>query len=100
MKKILGLSFGRNMSNTEVMVKQALLACKEAGHEIQFLNVNKLKIDDCTGCIGCVVSMIMGIDIVDTYEYYGAMAYNNVVGNQPVMDRMTELGKHVAEAVA
>ena len=211
MKKILGLSFGRNMSNTEVMVKQALLACKEAGHEIRFINVNKLKIDDCTGCIGCVVSMIMGksgachlkdefhilddalmecdglivgcptfemgptgtyrtvcdrcgpshdlsfrkvaieeglaagkdpatlpdqrclkprvgalfsvggamtknwlaftlptmyalpmtmgIDIVDTYEYYGAMAYNNVVGNQPVMDRMTELGKHVAEAV-
>ena len=39
------------------------------------------------------------MDIVDTYEYFGAMAYNHVVGNQPVMDRMWEMGKHVAEAV-
>jgi len=212
MKKVLGLSFGRKMSNCEVMVKHALNACKEAGHEVQFIRVNDLDIKDCTGCIGCVVGMIMGkrgdcvlkdefhildeaimesdaiifgcptfemtptgtfktvcdrigpshdisfrkvaieeglaagktpdqlpdmrslkprvgaffsvggamtknwlafmlptmyalpmsmgIDIVDTYEYHGSMAYNHVVGNPPVMDRMWEMGKHVAEAMA
>ncbi len=211
MKKVLGLSFGRKMSNTEVMVKHALDACKDAGHEVQFIRVNDLDLKDCTGCIACTVGMIQGkkggcvlkdnfhiideamaecdaviygcptfemtptgtfktlcdrmgpshdisfrkvaieeglaagkspdelpdqrclkprvgaffsvggamtknwlsfmlptmycltmssgIDIVDTYEYYGAMAYNHVVGNQPVMDRMYEMGKHVAEAV-
>ena len=211
MKKILGLSFGRKMSNCEVMVKQALNACREAGHEVRFIRVNDLHIEDCTGCIACVVGMIrggkggchlkddfhilddalmecdglifgcptfemaptgtfrtvcdragpshdisfrkvaieeglaagkdpatlpdqrclkprvaaffsvggamtknwlafmlptmyalpmtMGIDVVDTYEYFGAMAYNNVVGNPPVMERMTEMGRHVAEAV-
>ena len=211
MKKVLGLSFGRKMSNTEVMVKQALNACRDAGHEVRFIRVEDLDIKDCTGCIACVLGMIRGgkggchlkddfhiidealmecdaliagcptyemgptgtyrtvcdragpshdisfrkvaieeglaagkapsalpdqrslkprvgalfsvggamtknwtvftvptmfalpmstgIDIVDTYEYYGAMAYNHVVGNQGVMDRMYEMGKHVAEAV-
>lgn len=211
MKKILGLSFGRKMGNTEVMVKHALDACRQAGHEVRFIRVNDLDIKDCTGCIACVVGMMMGkkggcvlqdefhildealmecdgvifgsptfemtptgtfktvcdrigpshdisfrkvaieeglaagkspdqlpdarclkprvgaffsvggamtqnwlsfmlptmycfpmsqgIDIVDTYEYYGAMAYNHVVGNQPVMDRIYEMGRHVAQAV-
>ena len=210
-KKILGLSFGRKMKNCEVMVKQALLACKEAGHEIQFINVNDLDIKDCTGCISCVVSMCMGksgkchlkddchilddaimeadgliiacptfemgpsgtyrtvcdrfgpshdlsfrkvgieeglaagkdpatlpdmrslkkrvaalisvggamtknwtvftlptmyalpmtmgIDVVDTYEYWGAMATYSVVGRADVMERMTKLGRNIAEAV-
>ena len=212
MKNILGLSFGRKMSNTEIMVKEALNACKEAGHNVRFIRVNDLDIKDCTGCIACVVGMIrggrgrcvlkdefhilddaimdcdglivgcptfemtptgtfktvcdrvgpshdlsfrkeaiiegtaagkspdklpdprclkprvgaffsvggamtknwlafmlptmyalpmsLGIDIVDTYEYHGAMAHYHVVGNQPVMDRMYEMGRHVAEAVA
>lgn len=56
--KVLGLSFGRNMSNCEVMTKEVLLKCKEQGHEIQFINVNKLDIKHCTGCIACVISMI------------------------------------------
>ena len=59
-KKILGLSFGRKMSNTEVMVKHALMACQEAGHDVRFIRVNDLDIKDCTGCIACVVGMIMG----------------------------------------
>lgn len=211
MKKVLGLSFGRKMSNTEVMLKQALQVCKDAGHEIQFIRVNDLDIKDCTGCIACVLGMIrggkggcvlkddchiiddaimecdalifgcptfemtptgtfktvcdrlgpshdlsfrkvaieeglaagkapatlpdqrclkprvgaffsvggamtknwlsfmlptmycltmsMGIDVVDTFEYHGAMAHYHVVGNQPVMDRMTEMGKHVVDAL-
>ncbi len=212
MSKVLGLSFGRKMSNCEVMVKQALMTCQEAGHEIRFIRVNDLDLKDCTGCIACVLGMIrggkggcvlkddchiiddaimdcdalifgcptfemtptgtfktlcdrlgpshdlsfrkvaieeglaagkdpdklpdqrclkprvgaffsvggamtknwlafmlptmycltlsMGIDVVDTYEYHGAMAHYHVVGNQPVMDRMTEMGKHVVDALA
>ena len=211
MSNVLGLSFGRKMSNCEVMVKHALNACREAGHEVRFIRVNDLDIKDCTGCIACTVGMIMGkrgdcvlkddlpileeailecdaviygcptfemtptgtfktvcdrlgpshdvsfrktaieeglaagkspdqlpdarslkprvgaffsvggamtknwlsfmlptmycfsmsqgIDIVDTFEYYGAMAYNHVVGNQPMMDRSWEMGKHVADAL-
>ncbi len=54
---VLGLSFGRNMSNCDVMTKDILLKCKEAGHNVNFINVNKLTIKPCTGCIACVVSM-------------------------------------------
>ncbi len=212
MSRVLGLSFGRKMSNCEVMVKHALNACKEAGHEVRFIRVNDLDIKDCTGCIACTVGMIagrrgdcvlkddlpileeailecdavlygcptfemtptgtfktvcdrlgpshdvsfrkaaieeglaagkspdqlpdarslkprvgaffavggamtrnwlsfmlptmycfsmsQGIDIVDTFEYYGAMAYNHVVGNRPMMDRSWEMGKHVADALS
>lgn len=212
MKKVLGLSFGRKMSNCDVMVKNALMACEQAGCEVRFIRVDELDIKDCTGCIACVVGMVsgrgkgdcvlkddfhildeaimesdalivasptyvlsptgkfktvcdrigpshditfrqsaydgglaagkpldklpdersfkprvgaliavggamtknwlafmlptmyeitmsMGIDVVDMYEYHGAMAFEHVVGNRPVMDRMTTLGQNIAEAV-
>ncbi len=41
----------------------------------------------------------LGIDVVDTVEYYGAMAYENVVGNQKMMDRMTKVGEHILESL-
>lgn len=58
--KVLGLSFGRKMMNCDIMIKEALTVCKEAGHEIKFMNVNNYDIKPCTGCIACTVSMIMG----------------------------------------
>ena len=212
MKKVLGLSFGRKMSNCDVMIKNALMACESAGCEVRFIRVDELDIKDCTGCIACVVGMVsgrgkgdcvlkddfhildeaimesdalivasptyvlsptgkfktvcdrigpshditfrqasydgglaagkpldkmpdersfkprvgalvsvggamtknwlafmlptmyeitmsMGIDVIDMYEYHGAMAFEHVVGNQPVMDRMTKLGHNIADAV-
>lgn len=33
MGKVLAMSFGRKMSNTDVMLKEILLKCQEAGHE-------------------------------------------------------------------
>lgn len=211
-KKVLGISFGRKMSNTEVMIKHALLQCEEAGCEIKFIRADALDIHICTGCISCVVGMItgrgkggcplkddfhileeaimeadgiivgspvyetsptgnfkvvcdrlgpshditfrkacydeglaagkdksqlpdersfkkrvaalvsvggavtknwlamaepimyefpmsMGMDVIDKYQYYGAMKHEHVLGNQPVMDRMTKLGKNIAQAV-
>ena len=211
-KKVVGISFGRKMSNTEVMIKHALLQCQEAGCEIQFIRADDLDIHICTGCISCVIgltsgrgkgncclkddfhiidealmecdallvgspvyemeptgnfkvvcdrigpshditfrktayeaglaagkdkselpdersfkkrvgalitvggamtenwlalslpsmyafTMSMGIDIVDTYKYYGAMAHEHVLGNEKVMERMTALGTHIVEAL-
>lgn len=213
MSKVLGISFGRKMQNCDVMVKQALMACKEAGHDIRFIRANDLDIRDCTGCIACVVGMMsgrgrgecvikddfhildeaimeadaviygcptyemmptgtfktvcdrigpshditfrkvaieeglaagkpadqlpdtrslkprvaaffsvggavtknwlafmlptmyclsfpLGIDVIDTFEYDGAMRFNHVVGNEKVMDRMTQMGRHIADALA
>lgn len=213
MKKVVGISFGRRMGNTEVMIKQALLECEKSGFEIQFIRADDLDIHICTGCISCVVgltsgngkgncvihddfhiidealmecdalivgspvyemepngnfkivcdrigpshditfrksaydeglkagknitqlpdkrsfkkrvgalitvggamtenwlalslpsmyafTMSMGIDIIDTYKYVGAMAYEHVLGNDPVMNRMSSLGKHIVDALS
>ena len=59
-KKVLGISFGRKMGNTEVMIKQALLECEEAGFDIKFIRADDLNIHICTGCMSCVVGMISG----------------------------------------
>lgn len=211
-KKVLGISFGRKMGNTEVMIKEALMQCQKAGCDIRFIQADALDIKICTGCISCVVGMVsgrgkggcpikddmhildealmecdavivgsptyvlsptgrfktvcdrlgpshdisfrlearrdgeaagkqeealpdarsfkkrvgalisvggamtknwlsfmlptmyeftmsMGIDVIDTYEYHGAMAHEHVIGNDAVMARMESLGQHIAEAV-
>ena len=59
-KKVVGFSFGRKMSNTEVMIKEALLVCEKAGMEIQFLRCDDLNIHICTGCCSCVAGLMMG----------------------------------------
>lgn len=210
-KKVLGISFGRKMSNTEVMIKTALMECEKAGAEVKFIRADDLNIQDCTGCIACVIGLLqggsgkchlkdemhiidealmecdavivgsptyvlsptgkfktvcdrlgpshdiafrteakktgikmgknpeqlpdersfkkrvaalitvggamtqnwlsfamptmyeftmsMGIDVIDKYEYFGAMAHEHVVGNQEVIDRMVKVGQNVAEAL-
>lgn len=60
MSKVVGFSWGRKMSNTEVMIKEALLKCQEAGHEIQFIRPDDLDIKPCTGCTACVVGIMSG----------------------------------------
>ncbi|MGB4661663.1 MAG: flavodoxin family protein, partial [Mobilitalea sp.] len=59
-KKVVGFSFGRKLSNTEVMIKEALLECEKAGYEIQFVRCDDLNIHICTGCCACVGGMISG----------------------------------------
>lgn len=60
MSKVLALSFGRKMSNTDVMLKEVLLKCQEAGHEIKFLRPDDMNIHPCTGCCACVVGIMSG----------------------------------------
>ena len=60
MSKVLALSFGRKMSNTDVMLKHVLLKCQEAGHEVRFLRPDDYDIKPCTGCCACVVGIMSG----------------------------------------
>lgn len=59
-KKVLGISFGRKMMNTDVMIKAALMECEKAGCDVQFIRADDLDIRPCTGCISCVVGMTTG----------------------------------------
>ncbi len=212
-KMVLGVSFGRKMGNTDVMIKTALMECEKAGYAVRFIRADDLDIRPCTGCISCVVGMTtgrgkggcpiqddfhildealmacdavivgsptyvlsptgrfktvcdrigpshditfrkatydeglaagkpaeqlpdtrsfkkrvgalvsvggamtknwlsfmlptmyefamsMGIDVIDMHEYHGAMAFEHVLGNTAQMERMRQVGRHIAEALA
>lgn len=60
MGKVLALSYGRKMSNTDVMLKEMLMKCEEAGHEVKFIRPDDLDIKPCTGCTACVVGIMSG----------------------------------------
>lgn len=211
-KKVLGISFGRKMGNTDTMIKAALMECEKEGHEVELIRADDLEIKACTGCISCVVGMTtgrgkgdcpikddfhiidealmecdavivgsptyvlsptgrfktvcdrigpshditfrkaafvdgikagkdisdlpdersfkprigallsvggamtknwlafmlptmyeftmsMGIDVIDMHEYYGAMAYEHVLGNEKEMERARVIGKNIADAL-
>ena len=59
-KKVLGISFGRKLSNCDIMVKHALMECEKSGCETAFIRADDLNISNCTGCIGCVIGLITG----------------------------------------
>lgn len=52
--KLLGLCAGRKMGNSEILLKEALMAAKEElGIEVALLRLHDLKIKPCIGCISC-----------------------------------------------
>jgi len=55
--KVLGICAGRHGGNTEILVKEALLACQEAGAEVKMINLFDYHIEHCIGCEGCTVQM-------------------------------------------
>ena len=61
---ILGLSFGRKMGNTDILVKEALYGAKEGvpDAKVKFINTNRLKIDRCIGCGACSTNLERGKD--------------------------------------
>lgn len=59
-KKVLGISFGRRMSNCDVLVKHILMECEKAGCEVAFLRADDLEVANCTGCIACTVGTMTG----------------------------------------
>ena len=59
-KKVLGISFGRKMSNCDIMVKQALMECEKNGCEVAFIRADDLNVSNCTGCIACTIGLMTG----------------------------------------
>lgn len=55
--KVLGLSFGRRNSNTEIFVKEALMGAKDSGAEVELVRMQDLTLKPCTGCNACVVNL-------------------------------------------
>ncbi len=52
--KLLGLSAGRKMGNSEVLLKEALMGAEELGIDVEMLRLHDLHIKPCTGCTACV----------------------------------------------
>ena len=61
--KIMGITAGRKNSNSEILLKEALMACEEAGAEITMINLRDYNILDCTGCTSCTKGMSQGKNV-------------------------------------
>ena len=55
--KVLGISCGRRLSNTEILVKEALMGAEEAGAEVEIIRLQDLELKPCTGCNSCVIDL-------------------------------------------
>lgn len=51
--KILAISMGRHDHNSDIVAKHALMAARDAGAEVKFVNTMKMTIGHCTGCGAC-----------------------------------------------
>ncbi len=58
--RAMGITCGRKGGNSEVLLKEALLACQEQGAEVSFINLHDFKINPCTGCEGCTINTMKG----------------------------------------
>ena len=56
-KRVIGLVAGRHNGNSEILVKEALMACEEAGMECLLINLFDYHIIPCSGCEGCTMQM-------------------------------------------
>jgi len=55
--KVLGLACGRKLSNTEILIKEALMGAEEMGAEVELVRLLDLNIKPCTGCNSCVIDL-------------------------------------------
>ncbi|EOQ40093.1 flavodoxin family protein [Butyricicoccus pullicaecorum] len=63
MYKVMGITAGRKNSNSEILLKEALMACEEAGAEVTMINLRDYNILDCTGCTACTKGMSQGKNV-------------------------------------
>lgn len=56
----MGITAGRKNSNSEILLKEALLYCQEARAEVTMINLRDYNIIDCTGCTVCAHGMSQG----------------------------------------
>ena len=52
--KVLGITTGRRFGNSEVLLRYALRAIKEVGHEVELIRLQDYRINPCTGCVSCM----------------------------------------------
>lgn len=45
-------------------------------------------------------TLSMGMDVIDNVKYFGAMEYDNILGNKKYLDRCKRAGKNMVEALA
>jgi multimeric flavodoxin WrbA len=58
--KLLGLSAGRELANSEILLREALGAARETGVEVSLMRLHDLYIKPCTGCVKCTESLMQG----------------------------------------
>ncbi len=58
--QVMGVTAGRKNSNSEILLKEALLVCQEMGAEVRMINLKDYNIIDCNGCTSCTMGMSMG----------------------------------------
>lgn len=66
--KVMGITAGRKNSNSEILLKEALMACEEAGAEITMINLRDYNILDCSGCTTCTKGMSQGKNVGCIYD--------------------------------
>lgn len=57
--KILGISAGRPMGNSEILAKLALKGAEAAGCEVEFIRLQDYHVAPCTGCEVCMSRKVM-----------------------------------------
>lgn len=57
---VMGVSAGRKNSNSEILLKESLLACEAKGATVTMINLRDYHILDCTGCTACTHGMSQG----------------------------------------
>lgn len=73
--KVMAICAGRHGGNGEALAKEALCAVREAGGEVELINLFDYNILPCTGCEGCTMQMgKMGAGLQK--EYHGCVLKN------------------------
>lgn len=57
--KILGISAGRRMGNSEILLKMALKGAEAAGCEVELIRLQDFEIKPCVGCELCIKSKVI-----------------------------------------
>jgi len=58
--RILGITAGRKMGNTEILLREALGEAQQMGAEVEMANLHDFNIKPCNGCEGCTMKVTRG----------------------------------------
>ena len=78
--KVMGITAGRKNGNSEILLKEALTVCEEAGADVTMINLRDFHLVDCTGCTSCTKAMSQG--------KYNGCVLDNKDDKKKIMDAM------------